>query len=78
MKENKIHFVLILISYLVLGILISQIYIHHNKVKMMKDSINRLTLIEIITEKQFSLLVERIKLLEQQNNRSIVQNSQDH
>ena len=69
MKNESINFLLIMISYFTIGLLLSQTYIQNQRFKVMNDSINRLIMIEIITEEQFSILSDKVKQLERNNNR---------
>jgi hypothetical protein len=64
MKNNNTDFLLILISYFSIGIILSQIYVQHQQLKVMNDSIKRLIMIELITEEQFNLLHDKVKNLE--------------
>jgi len=69
MKNESINFLLIMISYFTIGLLLSQTYIQNQRLKVMNDSINRLIMIEIITEEQFSILSDKVQQLERNNNR---------
>jgi hypothetical protein len=46
-------------------------YIHDTSLKLTQDSVNRLILIELITEEQFNLLQDKVEALENYGSRRI-------
>ena len=71
MKNDTINFLLIMISYFTIGLLLSQTYIQNQRLKAMNDSINRLIMIELITEEQFNLLHEDVKDLQKKSRKGL-------
>jgi K+/H+ antiporter YhaU regulatory subunit KhtT len=61
MKNDTVNFLLIMIAYFSIGLLVSQAYVQNQRLKTMNDSINRLIMIELITEEQFNLLHDEVK-----------------
>lgn len=76
MKNNVINFLLIIVSYFSIGILSSQCYIQNSRLNLMNDSINRLIMIELITETEFNLLHEKVKSLEKKSKMGLVSSRQ--
>jgi len=72
MKNNIINSLLIIIAYFSIGLLVSQCYLQQSRLKVMNDSINRLIIIELITEMQFNLLNDKIKSLEKKSKAGLV------
>jgi hypothetical protein len=72
MKNNIINSLLIIIAYFSIGLLLSQCYFQQSRLKVMNDSINRLIIIELITEMQFNLLNDKIKSLEKKSKAGLV------
>ena len=70
--RNNINFLLILIAYFSIGLLVSQYCFQQSRLKVMNDSINRLIIIELITETQFNLLHDKIKSLEKKSQAGLV------
>lgn len=64
MKNDTINLILICIAYFSIGLLLAGNYIHDNTLKQTQKSLNRLIIVELITEQQFNLLHDRIKTLE--------------
>lgn len=73
MKNDTINFILILISYFAIGLFFSASYVQNERIKTMNDSINRLILIELITQEQFDLLDAKVRVLEKFNQKNVVQ-----
>ncbi len=71
MKNNNINFLLILISYFSIGLFFSSIYVQNQRLKTMNDSINRLTMIELLTEMEFNLLRDKVKELEKKSRANL-------
>jgi len=71
MKNDTINFCLILIAYFSIGLFFSTVYVQNERLKVINDSINRLIIIELITEQQFSLLHDKIKDLEKKSRRDL-------
>jgi len=64
MKNKDAHLILILISYLAIGSILASNSVHDKTLKLTQDSIETLLKIEIITEKQFNNLQNRVEHLE--------------
>ena len=71
MKNDTVNFLLIMIAYFSIGLLVSQAYVQNQRLKTMSDSINRLIMIELITEEQFDLLHEDVKDLQKRSRRDL-------
>jgi hypothetical protein len=71
MKNKDTHLILILISYLLIGLTLAGNIVHDKTLKLTQDSIETLLKIEIITEKQFSNLQDRVEYLEDKGERII-------
>lgn len=71
MKNDTINFLLIMISYFAIGLLLSQTYVQNQRLKIMNDSINRLIIIELISEEQFNLLHEELKDLQKKSRKGL-------
>lgn len=79
MKNENINFTLIILIYFVVGFLINQEFNQNiklqkieginTKITIMKSSIDRLVLLELISEEQFNIIVERIKNLEKNQSK---------
>lgn len=68
MKNETINFCLILIAYFSIGLFFSTVYVQNERLKVMNDSINRLIMIELISEEQFNLLHDEVKDLRKKSN----------
>ena len=64
MKNKDTHLILILISYLLIGLNLASNNVHDKTLKLTQDSIETLLKIEIITEKEFNNLQDRVEYLE--------------
>lgn len=64
MKNDTINFILICIAYFTIGLLLSANYYSNKTVKSMNSSVNRLILIELISEQQLKLLNDRMDDIE--------------
>jgi hypothetical protein len=71
MKNETINFLLIIIAYFSIGLLLSNTYVQSSRLKVMNDSINRLIMIELITEEQFNLLHDEVKDLRKRSRREL-------
>ena len=69
MKKDTINFMLICLAYFAIGLILAGNYIQDKSLKLIQDSVNRLIMIEIITEEQFSILSDKVQQLERNNNR---------
>ncbi len=65
MRKDNINFILICIAYFSIGLILAGNYLQDKSLKLTHDSVNRLIMIEIITEQQFNLLHEKVQELEQ-------------
>jgi hypothetical protein len=59
-------------AYFFIGLVVSQCCFQQSRLKVMNDSINRLIIIELITETQFNLLHDKIKSLEKKSKPGLV------
>jgi uncharacterized membrane protein YobD (UPF0266 family) len=71
MRNDNINFLLILISYFSIGLFFSSVYVQNERLKTMNDSINRLTMIELLTEMEFNLLRDKVKELEKKSRANL-------
>lgn len=71
MKNDTINSILICIAYFTIGLILAGNYIHETSLKLTQDSVNRLILIELITEEQFNLLQDKVEALENYGSRRI-------
>jgi hypothetical protein len=71
MKNDTINFILICIAYFAIGLILAGNYMQDKSLKLTRDSVNRLIMIEIITEQQFNLLQERVQDLEKKSRSSL-------
>lgn len=71
MKNETINFILICIAYFTIGLILAGNYIHDTSLKLTQDSVNRLILIELVTEEQFNILQDKVEALENYGSRRI-------
>lgn len=71
MKNETFNFILICIAYFALGLILAGNYIQDKTIKLTQDSVETLIKIEIITEKQFEILQDKVESLEK-NHRIVL------
>lgn len=68
MKNETINFILICIAYFTIGLILAGSYVHDKALKITQDTLETLIKIEMVTEKQFSNLQDRVDRLDRLNN----------
>ena len=71
MKNENINFILICIAYFSIGLIFAGNYVQDKTIKITQDTLETLIKIEMVTEKQFSNLQDRVKELENDGSRRI-------
>ena len=69
MKNDTVNLWLICIAYFAIGLLLSSNYYYHRNMTKVNDSVDRLILIEMITEQQFNIMKDRVDDLENKHYR---------
>jgi hypothetical protein len=68
MKNETINFILICIIYFSIGLIFAGNYVQDKTIKITQDTLETLIKIEMVTEKQFSNLQDRVDRLDRMNN----------
>jgi hypothetical protein len=68
MKNETINFILICITYFSIGLIFAGNYVQDKTIKITQDTLETLIKIEMVTEKQFSNLQDRVDRLDRMNN----------
>ena len=68
MKNETINFVLICVAYFSIGLILAGNYVQDKTIKITQDTLETLIKIEMVTEKQFSNLQDRVDRLDRMNN----------
>lgn len=71
MKNETINFILICVAYFSIGLILTGNYVQDKTIKITQDTLETLIKIEMVTEKQFSNLQDRVKELEDDGSRRI-------
>lgn len=71
MKNETINFILICVAYFSIGLILAGNYVQDKTLKITQDTLETLIKIEMVTEKQFSNLQDRVKELEDVGSRRI-------
>jgi len=71
MKNETINFILICIAYFSIGLIFAGNYVQDKTIKITQDTLETLIKIEMVTEKQFNILQDRVKELEDDGSRRI-------
>jgi len=71
MKNETINFILICVSYFSIGLILAGNYVQDKTIKVTQDTLETLIKIEMVTEKQFNILQNRVKELEDDGSRRI-------
>jgi hypothetical protein len=68
MKNDNINFILIGLAYFAMGLILAGNYVQDKTIKVTQDTLETLIKIEMVTEKQFSNLQDRVDRLDRMNN----------
>lgn len=68
MKNETINFILICVAYFSIGLILAGNYVQDKTLKITQDTLETLIKIEMVTEKQFSNLQDRVDRLDRMNN----------
>jgi hypothetical protein len=68
MKNDTINFILIGLAYFAIGLMLAGNYVQDKTIKITQDTLETLIKIEMVTEKQFSNLQDRVDRLDRMNN----------
>lgn len=68
MKNETINFILICVAYFSIGLILAGNYVQDKTLKITQDTLETLIKIEMVTEKQFSSLQDRVDRLDRMNN----------
>ena len=68
MKNETINFILICVAYFSIGLILAGNYVQDKTIKITQDTLETLIKIEMVTEKQFSNLQDRVDRLDRMNN----------
>jgi hypothetical protein len=68
MKNETTNFILICIAYFAMGLMLAGNYVQDKTIKITQDTLETLIKIEMVTEKQFSNLQDRVDRLDRMNN----------
>ena len=68
MKNETINFILICIAYFSIGLIFAGNYVQDKTIKITQDTLETLIKIEMVTEKQFNNLQDRVDRLDRMNN----------
>jgi len=71
MKNETINFILICVAYFSIGLILAGNYVQDKTIKITQDTLETLIKIEMVTEKQFNILQDRVKELEDDGSRRI-------
>jgi hypothetical protein len=71
MKNDNINFVMIGLAYFAIGLILAGNYVQDKTIKITQDTLETLIKIEMVTEKQFNILQDRVKELEDDGSRRI-------
>jgi hypothetical protein len=71
MKNDTINFILLCVAYFSIGLILAGNYIQDKTLKITQDTLETLIKIEMVTEKQFNILQNRVKELEDDGSRRI-------
>jgi len=71
MKNETTNFILICIAYFAIGLIFAGNYVQDKTIKITQDTLETLIKIEMVTEKQFNILQDRVKELEDDGSRRI-------
>ena len=71
MKNETINFILICVAYFSIGLILAGNYVQDKTLKITQDTLETLIKIEMVTEKQFSNLQDRVEELENDGSRRI-------
>jgi len=71
MKNDTINFVMIGLAYFAIGLMLASNYVQDKTIKITQDTLETLIKIEMVTEKQFNNLQDRVKELEDDGSRRI-------
>lgn len=68
MRNDNINFILIGLAYFAIGLMFAGNYVQDKTIKITQDTLETLIKIEMVTEKQFSNLQDRVDRLDRMNN----------
>ena len=68
MRNDNINFILIGLAYFAIGLILAGNYVQDKTIKITQDTLETLIKIEMVTEKQFSNLQDRVDRLDRMNN----------
>jgi hypothetical protein len=68
MRNDNINFILIGLAYFAIGLMLAGNYVQDKTIKITQDTLETLIKIEMVTEKQFSNLQDRVDRLDRMNN----------
>ena len=68
MKNDNINFVMIGLAYFAIGLILAGNYVQDKTIKITQDTLETLIKIEMVTEKQFSNLQDRVDRLDRMND----------
>ena len=68
MKNDNINFILIGLAYFAIGLMLASNYVQDKTIKITQDTLETLIKIEMVTEKQFRNLQDRVDRLDRMNN----------
>ena len=68
MKNETINFIMIGLAYFAIGLMLASNYVQDKTIKITQDTLETLIKIEMVTEKQFSNLQDRVDRLDRMNN----------
>ena len=71
MKNETTSFILICVAYFSIGLILAGNYVQDKTIKITQDTLETLIKIEMVTEKQFNILQDRVKELEDDGSRRI-------
>jgi len=71
MKNETTNFILICVAYFSIGLILAGNYVQDKTIKITQDTLETLIKIEMVTEKQFNILQDRVKELEDDGSRRI-------
>jgi hypothetical protein len=71
MKNDTINFILLCVAYFSIGLILAGNYIQDKTLKITQDTLETLIKIEMVTEKQFNILQNIVKELEDDGSRRI-------
>jgi len=66
--NETINFILICVAYFSIGLILAGNYVQDKTIKITQDTLETLIKIEMVTEKQFSNLQDRVDRLDRMNN----------